>query len=450
MIIVDRLKKAISVFMTGAILLSCSSCLNSGGGKQGVIEAAEKLAVNMISANAGKLIKGSTLERDSDEADELQQILDDGVASKNQNAFSNAVEDTMEYEIDEKSCKINKNKASIDIVFSVVDYYQVLEQPHKNIDELTKAVKKADSFDYVFTAEFEKIDKEWIPSNVASKKFLEFYEYRNVELNLELTADLIRGFINRTLSGFWLAEENFYIDTNFIQYDFFFDSVVFDYVDLNLMLHFNLYKDGEVIYTSPDMLFGESTNMPCKVTADDLGFGMFDLFDSGVYSIELAMPDGEPIDSFSVNVFQTDPFTNPGAGSGSGTALDGEWVYFVFYDEEFRDSVLDACWIEDDNGSLTEGCIYSSDVEKMAFKVTVKDSYNKELYYQYSFTEDENGIDDALKNPLYTGLSIRNEIDDDFCYIFDYEPDEVKSGYYIFVVADDDGNMLMYGFCEVS
>ncbi len=54
----NRLKKAISVFMTGAVLLSCSGCLNSGGGKKAVIEAADKLASNMISANAGKLIKG--------------------------------------------------------------------------------------------------------------------------------------------------------------------------------------------------------------------------------------------------------------------------------------------------------------------------------------------------------------------------------------------------------
>ena len=448
----NRLKKAISVFMTGAVLLSCSGCLNSGGGKKAVIEAADKLASNMISANAGKLIKGSTLDKDSTEADDLKSILDDGNASKNQKAFSNAVEDSMEYEIDERSCKINRNKASVDIIFTFPDYDEVLQDTYKNIDALTKALKKADTFEQPFTAEFEKVDGEWIPSNVATKEFLEFYAYKNAELKLELTAEMIRSFINRTLSGFWLAQENFYIDTNFIQYDFFFDSVVYDYVDLGLMLHFNLYKDGEIIYTSPDIHFGESTNIPCRVDADDLGLGFFDLFDTGLYSIELVMPDGESIDTFSVNVLMSDPFTNPGGGgSGSGSTMDGEWIYYVFVDEAFRQSVLEAGWIDyDDNGSLTGDYIYSDDVETMAFKIKVEGNFDKTLYYQYGYAKDENSIEDALQNPLYTDVSNRKSEAGENYYIFDYEPLEVKEGYYIFVVADDEDNMLMYGFCEVS
>ena len=449
----NPLKKTIAAVMTGAMMLSLAGCLDLGGDKKAVIEAADTLASYMKSANAGKLIKNSTLDRDSDEADMVDSILDDGKLSKDQNAFSNAVEDTIEYEIDEKSCKITKNTATVDIIFTLADYTEVLEDEYKNVDALVKALKKADTFEYVFTAEFEKDDKEWIPSNVGSKKFLKFYDYRIARFNLALSPDMILSFVNWDLSGFWLAEENLYVDTPFIQFDYFFDSVVYDYADRGIYLHFVLYKDGEPVYTSPDMLFGESTNMPCKVVAADVDSISGEFFDTGSYSIELCMPDGTMIDSQSVNVFKYEYAAPPsGGGSGSGSDIEGENIYFAFFDNTFKQYVLDAGWIDyEDDGTLTNDFTYSTDVKTIAFAIKVSDAYDKPISYTFSFAESEDGINDALQNPEYTGTAKREQIDDEWYYVFSYEIDDVQKGFYFFYTSDpSSGTLLMYGFCEVS
>ena len=70
-----QMKKAVSVLLTGAIIFGFTGCLDFGGGKKAVIEAAGDLAANMAAADASKLIKNSTLDKKSDEAVALTDLL---------------------------------------------------------------------------------------------------------------------------------------------------------------------------------------------------------------------------------------------------------------------------------------------------------------------------------------------------------------------------------------
>ena len=233
-------KKAVSVILTGAVLLSLTGCLDFGGGKKAVLEAAGVFAENVAAADASALIKASSLDKKSKDATALNDILSLDGKSDEEKAFYEAVEKTIEYEIDEESFESKKGQASVDIVFTMADYESVLKEKYTKIEDLTAAVKKADTKEIKFTAEFVKEDKEWVADNVGSKKFLKLYDYRTAKVDLALTAEMVKGFIDRNMSSFWLAEGGKYVDTIFIEYSYYFDSAVVDYKDRGVKLFFKL------------------------------------------------------------------------------------------------------------------------------------------------------------------------------------------------------------------
>lgn len=446
------LKKALSVFLTGAVLLGFTACDFGGAGKKAVIEAADTLASDMASASASKLIKNSTLDKKSDEATQLTALLEGGEYSDDQLAFFKAVEGTIEYEVDEESVNVSKNEASIDITFTIADYDEVLKNEFTSIDELTSAIKKADTKEISFTAEFEKQDKEWIPSNVGSKKFVKLYDYRYSEFTLELTAEMIAAFIDRNMSSFWLASDGKYTNTNFIEYDFYFDSEVYEYVERGIYLNYRLLKDGGVIFTSEDILFGDSTNISCRIDSTDIGLGTMEAMAAGKYTVELVNKDGDVIDSVSIDVEYV-PQTNSNGGGNGGNKSSGEGVYFDYYDDSFKEYVLDAGWYDYD-GCMTNDYTYTTNVQTIAFSIQVTDDCNKNLMYFYAWTDkaDGEGVKEAMDNPLYTNTVAPVEYTNGTFYDLDYPVNgNAQKGYYLLVVADaTTGALVLYGLCQVS
>lgn len=457
----NSFKKAISVLLAGAVLFSLAGCFNlGGGGKKAVLEAAETLASDMAAADASKLIKNSTLSKKSDEAAALTDLLSDEGHTEDEISFFKAVEKTIEYEIDESSVSVNKDEASADIVFTVADHSKILEGDFKDINELTSAVKKADTRTVKFTAEFEKQDKEWIPSNVAGKKFMKLYDYRNCELSFALTADMIAGFIDRAESAFWIYDDNNgaekYVDTTFIEYDYYFDPAITDYKERGEVIYFELTKDGETLYTGPDMIFGEAVNVVCRVDGSSIGIDFLSFFESGTYSIDLyyrGENGSELVDSNSVTVEKT---VTPIPTSGTDTsynALPGEGEYYAFNDMDFRKNVINAEWFDYDD-YLIDDMTYSSDVEIIAFSLQVQPGYNKAVDYGFYFTdqEDQAAITDALQNPVYSDTITPTSYSNGTYYDIDYEVDgQAAPGYYMFVLYESGtSNVLMYGFCQVS
>ena len=452
----NQMKKAVSVLLSGAIVFGFTGCLDFGGGKKAVIEAAGELAENMAAADASKLIKNSTLDKKSDEAVALTELLSADYSSDDEKAFYKAVEATIEYEVDEESVSVNKGEASIDIVFTICDYAKVLQDDYTNIDDLTAAVKKAKTTEVKFTAEFVKEDKEWIPDNVGSKKFLKLYDYRNAEINLALTADMISGFIDTTMSGFWLAEDDIYYDTNFIEYDYYFDSAVLDYASRNEMMYFVLSKDGSNLYYGPDFVFGESTNVVCRVDGDLIGLSTGEFFETGTYTISLfyigAYGD-ELVDVQSCFVEKSVVPTSTTGGGYTGDEFPGENIYYAFDDMNFRSYVINAKWFDYD-GYRTGDATYSTDVLTIAFSLEVDPSCNMTVDYSYYYTEqeDSDSIGDALQNPVYSNTISPTTYSNGTFYDIDYPVNgEAAPGFYMFVVYETGtSHILMYGFCNVA
>ncbi len=452
----NQMKKAVSVLLSGAIIFGFTGCLDFGGGKKAVIEAAGELAENMAAADASKLIKNSTLDKKSDEAVALTELLSADYSSDDEKAFYKAVEATIEYEVDEESVSVNKGEASIDIVFTICDYAKVLQDDYTNIDDLTAAVKKAKTTEVKFTAEFVKEDKEWIPDNVGSKKFLKLYDYRNAEINLALTADMISGFIDTTMSGFWLAEDDIYYDTDFIEYDYYFDSAVLDYASRNEMMYFVLSKDGSNLYYGPDFVFGESTNVVCRVDGDLIGLSNGEFFETGTYTISLfyigAYGD-ELVDVQSCFVEKSVVPTSTTGGGYTGDEFPGENVYYAFDDMNFRSYVINAKWFDYD-GYRTGDATYSTDVLTIAFSLEVDPSCNMTVDYSYYYTEqeDSDSIGDALQNPVYSNTITPTTYSNGTFYDIDYPVNgEAAPGFYMFVVYEEGtSHILMYGFCNVA
>ena len=454
-------KKTISALLTGAILLGFTGCTGLGGAnKKAVIEAAESLASNMAAADASKLIKNSTLNKKSDEAMALTELLSDDMCSDDEIAFYNAVEKTIEYEIDEDSVNVDKESASVNIIFTIADYSNVLLEDFKDINELTSAIKKADTTTVKFTAEFAKEDKEWIPDNVASKKFMKLYDYRNAEISFSLSADLIAGFIDKNESGFWIYDDgngtDKYVDTTFIEYDYYFVPEVYDYADRGEIIYFLLKKDGQTIYTGPDMTFGDTTYLACRVDGDLIGLDFLSFFEDGSYTIELyyrGANGDELIDSNTVAVEKSVIPVVTGGTDPTGALLDGEGEYYAFYDQNFRNYVISAEWFDYDE-YLIDDETYSSDVETIAFSLEVKSTCTMAVDYGFYYTdkEDENSIGEALENPVYSNTITPTSYTNGTFYDIDYDVNgQAAPGYYMFVLYEaGTSNVLMYGFCLVS
>ncbi len=452
----NQMKKAVSVLLTGAIVFGFTGCLDFGGGKKAVIEAAGELAENMAAADASKLIKNSTLDKKSDEAVALTDLLSADYGSDDAKAFYKAVEATIEYEVDEESVTVNKGEASIDIVFTMCDYSKVLQDEYTNIDDLTAAVKKAKTTEVKFTAEFVKEDKEWIPDNVGSKKFMKLYDYRNADIDFALTADMIAGFIDTTMSGFWLADDDIYYDTDFIEYDYYFNSEVLEYSARGEMMYFTLSKDGSTLYYGPDFVFGESTNVVCRVDGNLIGLSNGEAFETGTYTISLFYVGeygDELVDCQSCFV-EKSVITTPTSGGGySGDTFPGEGEYYAFDDLTFRGYVINAKWFDYD-GYRTSDASYSTDVQTIAFSLEVDPSCTMTVDYSYYYTdkEDRDSIGDALQNPVYSNTISPTSYSNGTFYDIDYPVGgEAAPGFYMFVIYEaGTSHVLMYGFCNVA
>ena len=442
------LKKTASVIMTGALLLSLTSCLDFGGGKKAVLEAAQTFGENVASANADAIIKGSSLDKKSKEATVLNDLFTKDGKSDDDIEFYKAVEKTIEFEIDEESYTSKKGTASVDIVFTIADYESVLGTEYTKIEDLTAAVKKADTKEIKFNAEFVKNDdKEWVVDNI-NKKFMKLFDYRNEKIELALTSDMVKGFIDRNMSSFWLADDGKYKDTLFIEYNYYFSSEVLDYKDRGVKIFFKLLKDGNEVFTGEEETFGVSTNVKCKVSNENLGLKNNEYLEAGSYEIDLYMKDlnGEQlIDKISVSVEKSAP-------KPETKTLQGEGDYFTFRNSDFKKYVLACGWLNTDN-TLKNAKTYSKDVKKMCFSFKVDPSCTAELDYAYYYSEksDKASLEAAMKTAVFHASVKPKQFTEGYFYDFLYQMDQAKTGVYVIAVFEHGtNNVIMIGYVTVS
>ena len=251
--------------------------------------------------------------------------------------------------------------------------------------------------------------------------------------------------------------DDIYFDTDFIEYDYYFDSAVLDYAARGERMYFVLSKDGSDLYYGPDFIFGESTNVVCRVDGDLIGLSSGDTFETGTYTISLYYvgPYGDEIvDVQSCFVEKSVVVTPSTTGGGNpGDTFPGEGEYYAFEDLTFRSYVINAKWFDYD-GYRTGDAVYSTDVLTIAFSLEVDPSCNMTVDYSYYYTdkEDRDSIGEALQNPVYSNTVSPTSYSNGTFYDIDYPVGgEAAPGFYMFVIYEaGTSNVLMYGFCNVA
>ena len=150
-----NITKIFSLTVAAAITTSCASCsmipgMGSSAKTEDIVDAADAFASALVKCDAGKIIKLTNEEKDSDAAEDLEVLFGNEDYTDEQIAIADAVADTIEYEIDEESVKIDKDEASVDVTFTMADYEAVLEGKFSDADEAVAAISDCDD-----TAEVE-------------------------------------------------------------------------------------------------------------------------------------------------------------------------------------------------------------------------------------------------------------------------------------------------------
>ena len=136
-----NIKSKIAIILVAAMLLPfASSC--SLFGKKAVINAVTEFGDAIKTGDAsGILHKTDDISREYKKS--FKELLDLKNYTEEESAFATHMISTVEYTIDEKSIKINKDKATAGITLSIADLEELKKKDYKDITDLTSAVDSA-------------------------------------------------------------------------------------------------------------------------------------------------------------------------------------------------------------------------------------------------------------------------------------------------------------------
>jgi len=170
-----NIKEKTAVILVAAMLLPVlSSC--SLFGKKAVLTAAGDFGEVIKTADASDILR-KTDGTDRDYKKSFKELLDPKNYTEEEVFFSEHMVSSIEYTVDEKSVKIEKDKATVGMTFSVADLDALKKKDYKDIDDLTSAVDSASKRDIEVTAELKKIDKEWYVTNFDDGEFKDLFSF---------------------------------------------------------------------------------------------------------------------------------------------------------------------------------------------------------------------------------------------------------------------------------
>ena len=396
---VTTIRKAGAAALAGAMTLSCASCALFGTNKKEIIEAADTFAGTLLKQDAGKIIKLTTEDEDSDVAEALEMIFDEETLSDDQKKFVDAVSDTITYEVDEESVEINKDESSADVTFTMVDYEKALDGDFEDIDAVLDALDDCDDTKEVeVTFEFEKDDDEWLVSNIDDDSFGDIFEFYIYELNIKPAVEVISAECWPSVSGL-ISEVEFTDDITAYESNFTFD----------------VYYNGSLLASDQPAVVADTTEIWCD-------YDMWSGFDPGEYEIVVYL-DGVEITSMSTTVEEA--VTTESTASG---AVGGDYASEV--------SSTD-WWL--DNGDDTYDVGVTEIELDFYFNVDV---YGEDFTFDV-FDADGNTIESYIA-PQINSYSV-------YC-IWDPGYEIPEGGYYIQLFDSDasDANFIGSGYCEVK
>ena len=395
---VTTIKKAGAAALAGAMTLSCASCALFGPNKKEIIEAADTFAGTLLKQDAGKIIKLTTEDEDSEAAEALEMIFDDSLYSDDQKKFIDAVSDTITYEVDEESVEVDKEEASADVTFTMVDYEKALDGEFEDIDAVLDAIKDCeDTKDVEVTIEFEKDDDEWLVSNIDDDKFGDIFEFYIYELNIMPAVEVTDTDCWTGTSG--LISEVYFSD---------------DITAYESALTFDVYYNGSLLASDQPAVVYDTTVIWCDYATE---------LEVGEYEIVVYL-NGAEITSMSTTVEEnvtTEATAAPVVGGG-----------------DFASEVSSTDWWLD-NGDDT----YDVGVTEIELDFYFNVDVSNESFTFDVFDADGNTIESYIV-PTINSYSV-------YC-IWDPGYEIPEGGYYIQLFDSDasDANVIGSGYCEVK
>ena len=395
---VTTIKKAGAAALAGAMTLSCASCALFGPNKKEIIEAADTFAGTLLKQDAGKIIKLTTEDEDSEAAEALEMIFDDSLYSDDQKKFIDAVSDTITYEVDEESVEVDKEEASADVTFTMVDYEKALDGDFEDIDAVLDALEDCeDTKDVEVTIEFEKDDDEWLVSNIDDDKFGDIFEFYIYELNIMPAVEVTDTDCWTGTSG--LISEVYFSD---------------DITAYESALTFDVYFNGSLLASDQPAVVYDTTVIWCDYATE---------LEVGEYEIVVYL-NGAEITSMSTTVEETvttEATAAPVVGGG-----------------DYASEVSSTDWWLD-NGDDT----YDVGVTEIELDFYFNVDVSNESFTFDVFDADGNTIESYIA-PTINSYSV-------YC-IWDPGYEIPEGGYYIQLFDSDasDANVIGSGYCEVK
>lgn len=380
-----NITKIFSLTVAAAITASCASCsmipgMGSSAKTEDIVDAADAFASALVKCDAGKIIKLTNEEKDSDAAEDLEVLFGNEDYTDEQIAIADAVAGTIEYEIDEDSVKIDKDEASVDVTFTMADYEAVLEGEFSDADEAVAAISDCDDTAEVeVTFEFTLEDNEWLISNLGDKAYSKLYGFYG--LDVSFMPDLA-SLVDYT---------DIYADYNYVYLSVVFTENVSDYID---GMTFDVFLDGELLY-GDQIPYGDGDYIWCDLTVDGP-------LESGTYTVTCYYGD---------TVIASDYIDVDNSGStiisGDPTNAEGD-VYLceMEFGEYLEEFLVDSGYDIDFEGQLTvwlELTLYDDGTYKIAPDL-VNFEANLEEYMTNNMT-DENLI-------AFSGYSSMTEVEE--------------------------------------
>lgn len=417
-------RRLVAVALAGAMAVSCASCMLIGGpNKKEIVEAADTFASALLKQDAGKVVKLTNEKKDSDAAEALDVLWDESMYSDEQNEFNKAVADTISYEVDEESVEVDKEEASVEVVFTMVDYEKALKDDYSDIDEVLDLIGDCDDTKEVtITFEFEKDDDEWLLTNLKDKGFGKLFDYCTYEL--DIMGELFDMFsYSETVAGDWYVDSWFYFDE--------------DITDYSGLIFYDVYYNGSVILSGQTAEVYD-TFFYCAYEDSD-----YNNLPAGDYYFSVEC-NGTVTTSDTVTVEETVAPTSSGSGS-SGV----DYNYDVDGLGELADYVVAVDWWGDDGNysysdtpAIEYDVYFTSDItydQVMGITFNVYDEDGNLLVEGESIASNRTNIDDSVSEDGYY-----------FIYV-GYLPEagNVEPGVYYIEVCNPDGSTLLYDYCYV-
>jgi len=226
-------KRLLAAVLAGTMALSFASCALFGNAKE-ITAAADTFASTLIKLNAKKIIKLTNEKKSSETAAELEALMNEANYSKDQNEFIDAVADTLTYTVSADTVKSENDKASVDVVFTMVDYEKALKgEDCEDIDDVIDALKDCDDTkDVKVGLEFEKKGDSWLVSNLDDKDFRKLFEFYTYDLGISPDLSSMVDYSYTDYGSYWL------------EFDVYFTEDVSQYYDL---FSFDVYYEGDLI-----------------------------------------------------------------------------------------------------------------------------------------------------------------------------------------------------------